>query len=160
MSDDYDFSINVPVRNDWSNVSLLVTSVQNCFIAMFANVKGSRTVAMVTGELLENAIKYGTWKDEDEHLRLGVSGRTDRARITVANPCDLESFQELQRSINWMGEFADAEAAFRARLLAIATTADPEISKLGIVRIAHEGRCKVSADYADGIVRVVAELHL
>ena len=33
----FGFSIDVPVRNEWANVSLLVTSVQNCFNAMFQN---------------------------------------------------------------------------------------------------------------------------
>jgi hypothetical protein len=160
MSDEYEFSINVPVRNEWSNVSLLVTSVQNCFNAMFANVKGSRTVAMVTGELLENAIKYGVWVSEEQHLRLGVSGKADLAQITVENPATLEAFDELQKSLEWMNGFADAEAAFRARLLALATTTDPTVSRLGVVRIAYEGRCTLRAEYADGIVKVCAELRL
>ena len=63
-TEEYGFAIDVPVRNDWSNVALLVTSVQNCFNAMFANVEGSRTVAMVTGELLENAIKFSENRGE------------------------------------------------------------------------------------------------
>lgn len=160
MSYAYDFGINVPVRNDWSNVSLLVTSVQNCFNAMFANVNGSRTVAMVTGELLENAIKYGEWASQEQYLRLGVSGQADLARITVDNPTSVESFQELQRSLDWMSGFPDAETAFRARLLALATTADPTVSRLGIVRIAYEGRCSITAQFTDGIVSVCAELRL
>jgi hypothetical protein len=160
MSQDYDFAINVPVRNDWSNVSLLVTSVQNCFNAMFANVRGSRTVAMVTGELLENAIKYGSWTKDDQRLRLRVSGTAESTRVTVDNPADLEKFQDLQRSLEWMNGFADAEAAFRARLLAIATTTDTDVSKLGVVRIAHEGQCALEAEYVDGIVRVTAEIKL
>lgn len=158
MSEEYDFAINVPIRNDWSNVSLLVTSVQNCFNAMFANVKESRTVAMVTGELLENAIKYGTWKTSDQRLHLRVNGSPEVTRITVDNPTDLESFKELQRSLDWMAGFPDAEAAFRARLLALATTSDPQVSKLGVVRIAYEGRCSVDAKFVDGVVFVTAEL--
>jgi hypothetical protein len=160
MSDEYDFTINVPVRNEWANVSLLVTSVQNCFNAMFANVKGSRTVAMVTGELLENAIKYGDWENSTQYLRLAVSGRADRARIMVDNPTTPAGFDELKKSLDWMNGFDDAEAAFRARLLAIATTADPAVSRLGIVRIAYEGRCTLNADYRDGVVSVYAELTL
>jgi hypothetical protein len=160
MSDDYDFAINVPIRNDWSNVSLLVTSVQNCFNAMFANVRESRTVAMVTGELLENAIKYGAWTTADQRLHLRVKGSPEVARITVDNPIGPENFKELQRSLDWIASFPSAEAAFRARLLALATTTDPEVSKLGVVRIAYEGRCSIDAKLADGVVFVTAELRL
>jgi hypothetical protein len=158
MSDEYDFAINVPIRNDWSNVSLLVTSVQNCFNAMFANVKESRTVAMVTGELLENAIKYGSWKTSDQRLHLRVAGSKEVTRICVDNPSDPESFKDLQKSLDWMAGFPDAEAAFRARLLALATTSDSQVSKLGVVRIAYEGRCAIDAKYVDGVVFVTAEL--
>ena len=159
MSEEYNFAIDVPIRNDWSNVSLLVTSVQNCFNAMFANVKESRTVAMVTGELLENAIKYGSWKTTDKRrLHLRVNGSQEVTRICVDNPTDLESFKDLQKSLDWMAGFPDAEAAFRARLLALATTSDSQVSKLGVVRIAYEGRCSIDAKYVDGVVFVTAEL--
>ena len=160
MSDEYDFSINVPVRNDWSNVSLLVTSVQNCFNAMFANVKESRTVAIVTGELLENAIKYGSWTKSDQRLHLRVSGSHELTRITVDNPTTPESFAELQKTLDWMAGFPDAEAAFRARLLAIATTNDPNVSKLGVVRICYQGRCSIVAKRVNDVAFVTAELKL
>src|SRR5262249_4675535 len=55
------FSIDLPIRSDWANVDLLRTSVQNCFTAVFSEVDGCQALAMVTGELLENAIKYGDW---------------------------------------------------------------------------------------------------
>jgi hypothetical protein len=160
MNDSYGFEIDVPVRNEWSNVTLLVTSVQNCFHAMFGDVADSHNVAMVTGELLENAIKYGDWSSpSDEHrLRLRVSGSPDRARITVENPATPESYADLQATLAWLAKFPSPDEAYRARLLALASTTDPDVSKLGIVRIAHEGRCTVQASYAEGSVRISAEI--
>jgi hypothetical protein len=159
-SDDFVFRIEVPVRNEWSNVNLLVLSVQHCFSAMFADIEGSHAVAMVTGELLENAIKYGAWKKEGEHLRLSVAGRRGRARLTVENPAAETAYRELERTLRWAEGHADAATAYRARLLTVAQTTDPDASQLGIVRIMHEGRCKVSAEYTDGIVRVSADMQL
>jgi hypothetical protein len=155
---DYDFAINVPVLINWTNVSLLVTSVQNCFNAMFANVTGSRTVAIVTAELLENAIKYGAWEQADQRLRLAVSGSSAVTRVTVENPATNERFEELQKSLDWMASFPDAKAAFQARLLSLATTSDPEVSRLGVVRIAYEGGCSLAATFVNGVVRVTAEM--
>lgn len=154
---EFSFKIDVPVRNEWANVSLLVTSVQNCFNAMFSNVDGSQTVAMVTGELLENAIKYGSWT-QGRYLRLSVGGGAGRARVSVENPAEAGSVTDLQRTLEWIKEFPSAQAAYRARLLAIAQTSDPDVSKLGLIRIAYEGRCTLSAELLDGTARVTAEL--
>ena len=160
IEQEFGFRIDVPVRNEWANVSLLVTSVQNCFNAMFADVDGSQTVAMVTGELLENAIKYGDWADGVHHLRLDVGGGVKRARVSVENPVNAGGVVDLQRTLDWIKEFPSAEAAYRARLLALAQTTDPDVSKLGLIRVAYEGRCTLTATATEGIVRVTAELRL
>jgi hypothetical protein len=161
MSDDqqFGFAIDVPVRNEWANVSLLVTSVQNCFNAMFSDVDGSQTVAMVTGELLENAIKYGQWT-RGRYLRLSVSGGGAEARVSVENPADRDALADLQRTLDWIKEFPSAEAAYRARLLALAQTTDPEVSKLGLIRVAYEGRCVLTAELIGDVVRVTARVQL
>jgi len=161
MSDrEFGFEIDVPVRNEWENVALLVTSVQNCFNAMFSDVEGSQTVAMVTGELLENAIKYGIWTGTDQHLRLRVRGRSKKAFVTVENPAGPAEVADLRRTLQWMDGHENAEAAFRARLLAIAQTADPDVSKLGIVRVAYQGRAVIKAEFVEPVLRVTAEVEL
>jgi hypothetical protein len=157
---EFSFKIDVPVRNEWANVSLLVTSVQNCFNAMFSDVDGSQTVAMVTGELLENAIKYGRWTAEGNYLRLNVGGGAKRARVSVENPVEAGAVADLKRTLAWIKEFPSAEQAYRARLLALAQTTDPDVSKLGLVRVAYEGRCTLEAEELEGAVRVTAELIL
>ena len=40
IPDDFGFSIDLTVRNEWKNIDLLRTSVQNCFIAVFADLDG------------------------------------------------------------------------------------------------------------------------
>jgi hypothetical protein len=160
MNESYGFEIDVPVRNEWSNVTLLVTSVQNCFHAMFGDIADSHNVAMVTGELLENAIKYGDWSSAaNEHrLRLRVAGSPERASITVENPATADSYADLRNTLDWIEKFPSPDEAYRARLLALAQTTDPDVSKLGLVRIANEGRCRISASYQDGAVRISAEI--
>ena len=74
-NDDFAFSIDLTVRNEWKNIDLLRTSVQNCFTAVFADLDGCHAIAMVTGELLENALKYGDWDSGDRAMfRLRVHG--------------------------------------------------------------------------------------
>src|SRR6476659_3948449 len=122
-SDDFAFSIDLTVRNEWKNIDLLRTSVQNCFAAVFADLDGCHAIAMVTGELLENALKYGSWTATDRTMfRLRVTGSGGDIEIAVQNPLkpDDQNASALKKSIEWINSFPKPEAAYRARLLQIA----------------------------------------
>jgi len=158
----FNFSIDLPVRSEWANVDLLRTSVQNCFTAIFSDIEGCHSLAMVTGELIENAIKYGDWTGPDEqrfHLRVWGEGRS--AHVSVENPVQIGdgNAAEVLRTLGWMRSFPSSIEAYRAKLLEVAE-ADRASgnSKLGLVRIAYEGNCLLSAELVRGVLRVQAEL--
>jgi len=160
----YSFSIDLPVRNEWRNVDLLRTSVQNCFSAVFQDMDGSHALSMVTGERLENALKYGHWElDEPSSgvFRLRVAGGADKTTVTVQNPVEPDdpALETLTRTLEGIRTFESPEEAYRARLLQIAN-ADEGIgtSGLGLVRVAYEGNCSLSASVDGGTLTVVAEL--
>jgi hypothetical protein len=160
VTEDFSFVIDVPVRTEWSNVSLLVTSVQNCFNAMFANIEGSQTIATVTGELLENAIKYGAWRDGHNIFRLKVGGGDHHARIVVENPIK-DGAEDLLGTLAWLRNFERPEEAYVARLLEIAQSPPhSNMSKLGLVRIVYEAGGKLEAVVDGTVVRVTASLEL
>lgn len=159
----FNFSIDLPVRSEWSNVDLLRTSVQNCFTAVFSDIEGCHTLAMVTGELLENAIKYGDWSGPETCFRLRVWGDGARAHVSVENPVreDDPAANEVVKTLRWIEEFSSAEEAYRAKLLKIAEAPrDPLASRLGLVRIAYEGNCILCADISGGVIRVTADMTL
>ena len=55
--------------------------------------------------------------------------------------------------------FSSPVDAYRARLLEVADIdREPGKSKLGLVRIAYEGNCTLTAELARGVLRVQAEL--
>ena len=156
----FNFSIDLPVRSEWANVDLLRTSVQNCFTAIFSDIEGCHSLAMVTGELLENAIKYGDWSGKESSFRLKVWGQDRRAHIAVENPVrpDDGGAHEVLNILRWIRAFPSANEAYRARLLQIAQ--GPSMggtSKLGLVRIAYEGDCDLGAEVSNGVIRVTAE---
>ncbi len=154
----YTFEIDVPVRTEWSNVDLLVTSVQNCFCAMFANIDGSQAMATVAGELLENAIKYGEWSAGDQHLRLQIRGEKTTALVIVENPCeDSESVERLRSTIQWLEGFSSAKEAYCKKLLEVAARpANGAMSGLGLARIAYESGCKLEVIVDGRLVSVRA----
>lgn len=166
----FSFSIDLPVRSDWANVDLLRTSVQNCFTAVFSDIDGCQALAMVTGELLENAIKYGDWTasaGDGGAFRLRVWGESGRggheahsAHVSVESPVkpDGEHVADLLATLQWIGSFPSAREAYRAKLLEIAAdTGDTLRSRLGLVRIAYEGNCTLHAELHGNVLRVTAD---
>jgi len=156
----FNFSIDLPVRSEWANVDLLRTSVQNCFTAIFSDLEGCHSLAMVTGELLENAIKYGDWAGKESSFRLKVWGAGNRAHIAVENPVrpDDNGAHEVLDILRWIRGFPSANEAYRARLIEIAKAPMGQgSSKLGLVRIAYEGDCDLGAEVSNGVIRVTAE---
>ena len=41
----FGFSIDLPVRNDWRNVDVIRSSVQNCFSAVFVDLAGCHALS-------------------------------------------------------------------------------------------------------------------
>ena len=166
LTDEFSFIINLPVRNEWRNIDLLRTSVQNCFTAVFADLDGCHAVSMVTGELLENALKYGDWRADDPAtvFRLRVMGGRGQVDVSVQNPVGGTDpgAKRLLDTLEWIKSQPSAEAAYRARMLQIAQSEDPmEPSKLGLVRIAYEGNCALRASVDDNnILTITATLSL
>lgn len=155
----FNFLIDLPVQSEWKNVDLLRTSVQNCFIAVFSDVDGCHAIAMVTGELVENAVKYGDWSSR-RSFRLRVTGDPGRATVAVENPVrrDDPGVTELRRILDWIRGFPSAADAYRARLMEIAAQPAEGASKLGLVRVAYEGNCALSVQEDGGTLRVTAEM--
>ena len=157
------FYIDLPVRNEWRNIELLRTSVQNCYQAVFSDIDGCNALAMVTGELLENAMKYGAWSRNEDPIsfRLRVQGDSEQTRVEVQNPIrdDDPQVNELKHTLAWIAGHESAEAAYRARLIEIANAPDdPGASKLGLVRVAYEGGCELRATVEDSVLTLVAVL--
>ncbi len=156
----FTFSIDLPVQSQWRNVDLLRTSVQNCFIAVFSDLDGCHAIAMVTGELVENAVKYGHWSGEEKTFRLRVQGCPGTVTVQVENPIDPANprTDELDGCLRAIAAYPDAEAAYKAKLLAIAAQ-HGEVSGLGLVRCAYEGNSKLRMETVDNnAVRVIAEM--
>jgi len=154
--------IDLPVRNEWSNIELVRTAILNCFAAVFNDLDSCRTVATVISELLENAIKYGNWERQSAHLlHLAITGEDGQVTVSVEHPVEPTSQDvlRLRDTLAWLATFARPEDAYRARLNQFAE-APPElgISRLGLVRIAYEGNCVLQANLEGETLRVSAQM--
>jgi len=163
VTSEFQFSLDLPVRNEWRNVELLRTSVENCFQAVFADLDGKTAISMVTGELLENALKYGDWESADaSQFRLKVEGDRARAIVTVQNPVKPgdPGLREVLDTVAWIKTFKTPGDAYRARLLEIAQGEGEAASRLGLVRVAYEGNCAVDAQVDGATLTVIARMTL
>jgi hypothetical protein len=159
----FGFSIDLPVRNDWRNVDLMRSSVQSCFTAVFRDIDGCHAMSMITGELLENAMKYGQWTGEGEQVfRLRITGDPSHATIVVENPASRASghVERLQQAIEWIRGFSNPRDAYRARLRAIADADAGQSRQLGLVRVAYEGNGLLGASFDGSVVVVTVDIDL
>lgn len=121
-------------------------------------------VALVCGELLENAVKYADWT-----AGRGVELHIDRERgdageelvVRVGNPVrrDDPGLRELSTLVAWLEAQESPLAAYQQRVLAIASAAPGATeSRLGLLRIAYEAECALSVHVEGDWVVVEARL--
>jgi hypothetical protein len=162
MKGRFGFSIDLPVRNDWRNVDLMRSSIQSCFTAVFRDLDGCHAMSMITGELLENAMKYGHWGETEQVFRLRINGDSTHATIVVENPASRASghVERLKQAIEWIRGFANPRDAYRARLREIADADPGQSRQLGLVRVAYEGGGILSCNFDGSVVVVTVELDI
>jgi hypothetical protein len=153
----YEFRIELPVRNEWENIERVRSSVMEFFVAVFHDVHGCWSLANVAGELMENAMKYGLWSDADTHLYLRIHGDDVAAQVEVQNPVDPAAPEvvELAETLTWLRGAADARTAFEERVVAAAARPSGQ-AKLGLARVAYEGECRVEAAVEGRMLKVIA----
>lgn len=143
----------------WEEVGRARTSVHDGVVRACGEPGPAHALAMVAGELVENAIKYGDGGAVEPrgHLRVWCE-RSALALVvdSVARDGD-RGAEEVVHTLRWMRGHTSASEAYRARLVAIAAAGGAVVeSKLGLVRIAYEAGCALTAERIGGVLRVQA----
>lgn len=144
----------LPISAEWSNVDLLRRTVIPYVVAAFEDDELSTRTSIITGELLENAVKYGNWETGDRRsFRLAVRGSERQLRVEVTNPVrdGAASLKKLIGLVEWIKRFPSPKDAYLTRLVEIANhEAAPGESGMGLVRLAYEAGCQIGVDLVDG----------
>lgn len=124
-------------------------------------------VAVVCGELLENAVKYGDWTTgRSVELRIAREARPDGGEdlvVRVGNAVrpDDPAVRELVASVAWLRAQESPLAAYQQRVLSIAAATPPVTeSRLGLLRIAYEAECSLGVEVQGDWLVVEARLAL
>jgi len=150
------FLIDVPIGEDWKLIEELRTGVLSCLASVVTDPGSRDLTAMVVSELLEHALKYGAWTSPAS-CRLEIEGGTNSLSVSVSHPVragpDLE---RLFKTLENLGDPQRREDAYVQRMRELAEQGEGR-SGLGLLRVAHEGGCSLSATVSpDGTLTVTA----
>ena len=129
---------------DWETAKGEWTSLKAFFNESGLDANEAYAMAMTASELMENAIKYGTWTKADDVISLAVEVSQRAVVIEVENPVidDPASVRRLDDRIQWMRGFQSPFQAYVERLKQVSSQSYQEgESGLGLCRIAYEARC-------------------
>jgi hypothetical protein len=146
--------INTSIRPMWSSIRAIRVAVQTA-LAQYDDELAEAAI-MVSSELLENALKYGEEVEAAPVIQFYL-GLIDAAIVVrVANgSTDTEAVEDLKRHVRLVNQSDDKGALYQARLEELLMCSCTS-SKLGIYRIAHEGRFDIDCSYHKDVVTVTA----
>lgn len=138
-------SLEVELQPEWRNVTRASEAVALLVLGTYGDNDLHDAIAMVSAELLENAIKYA---DPQKLVRLSIYDNPSAITVEVTNAVvQPEEVQRLAARLDWLNQQPDAAAAW-IEALSLATTgrSNPDRPGLGILRIAYEGGSRVDYD--------------
>ena len=119
-------------------------------------------LAMIAQELLENAVKYGTFGAADERIELAVAVDGATATVEVKHPVDGADgrLRQLDYAIQWIRGFQDPFEAYVSRLKEVASRSySSGHGGLGLVRIAYEGQSILDFYVNDANILAISAVH-
>jgi hypothetical protein len=122
----------------WSEVEKAREAVRACPELAEGGDELRDALSMVAAELLENALKYG----DGEPIELFVHRRGEEMEVAVAHPlADEGRARSLVEQLSWIAAQPSPADAYAEAL----RSTQPGRGGLGLVRIAYEGGCSLSA---------------
>ena len=139
--------LDLSIPPEWSRIDPTREAVGLLVMAMFGDDDLRDALAMVSEELLENAIKYCA---PDTTVSITIRNEGPKVAIAVTNVVDGGSAHlgVLAERIAWLTQFPSPAEAYTAAIGRVYEGGErpPGEPGLGIVRIAYEGRCSVAYD--------------
>ena len=157
--------LSYTIQPEWEEVE---KARKECIAALSADGVSEQdrdAISMVLGELIENAVKYGSFSKEKSTISYSLDFSNGEVTIEVQSPVgdeDDNNFTLLDRTVQWIRGYQNPFEAYVKRLKEIsANPLDDHSSGLGLVRIAYEGQSIVDFYVnANSIISVSAVYYL
>jgi hypothetical protein len=149
------FHVELPLHPGWEAIEPLRASVLACARSVFPHPELAPAIAIVTAELLENAVKFGRWEGGAGLFALRVDGDDSGVVIEVSSPTAAgdENLARLTEELARIAAAPSPEEAYAKKVRAVALG---KAGGLGLARCAYEGGCDLSADVDGDVLHVHA----
>lgn len=137
-------NLSIQIAPEWEQIESVREASARFLVGRGFAEDVVNAVSMVTAELTENAVQYGSYEKTEQ--RIDVSVTPGRGSITVevkspAGATDNKDLLKLDRMIQWIRGYQDPYEAYLSRLREVSSqSADSTESGLGLVRVAYEGQ--------------------
>jgi hypothetical protein len=153
-------ALEVELQPEWRNVTRASEAVALLVQSTYGDDDLRDAIAMVSAELLENAIKYA---DPQTLVRLTIEDDpSGQITVSVTNAIvQPEEIQRLAARLDWLRQHPDPAAAWAEALTLAISGGERHQDRpgLGILRIAYEGGSRVDYDVtAPGTLTVRAQM--
>ncbi len=119
------------------------------------------SLRMVSTELVENAVKFGEPVVGLTGIKYELSVEDNKIIVKVDNGLiTKESLMQVKKRIDKIASADDRFKLYTGRLSELMKETTLSESRLGLYRIAYEGKCDLSYIYKDNILSVMAEIQL
>jgi hypothetical protein len=154
-------ALDLHVRPVWDSVKDAWEPCRSALAAAGLDSDEAYQLAMVAQELLENAVKYGAFREGEQiALALHVARREATVEVRSRVGVDDAHLHRFDQAIQWIRGFQDPFEAYVERLKVVsARPYAPGESGLGLTRIAYEGRCAIDFFVDEGNVLAVSAVY-
>lgn len=132
------------MRPEWQQIESTRLQCENFLQAMDFPADVRESLCMITSEFLENAIKYGAFREGLPHIPLVIEADSYGILMEVKSPLESsrteKDMRRLDYMVQWIRSYQSPFQAYLERLKLVASQPmEDEESGLGLVRIAYEG---------------------
>lgn len=137
-------TLRLTIKPDWDEIEEARSQCRVFLSSYPFNADVIDAVSMVSSELIENAVKYGSYAAETTTIDYRLKINQGDITIEVKNPVDESVGRHLQRLdelVQWIRGYQNPFEVYVKKLKEVSTRSfsDHE-SCLGLVRIAYEGQ--------------------
>ena len=137
-------SIKITLKPEWDEIEKARNESIKFLESNGLSNDSVQAFTMVISELVENSIKYGSFRTPDQKVSVDIQVNANRVITEVTNPIDetaFNSLKKLDKTVQWIRGFQNPLEAYTEKLKEVSKKPlNDEDSGLGLVRIAYEGK--------------------
>lgn len=156
--------ISMSIKPEWDKIREVRIRTENFLKSQNLKDNVIDAIIMNTCELLENAVKYGSFINNTTGITASISISDSDIIVEVKSPVKDENdlhFRKLDRLVSWIRGYKNPFEAYTDKIKEIARqSVSDDQSGLGIVRIAYEGKSDVGFFVNENVISVSAVYHI